>query len=148
MRMALTILFVVLAGCDTNGAAGGDYTCTNAPHITNTKGAVHGASCTKDADCLYGDCNKVAMQLAGHVTTTEGVCTKNCSCGTNSACDVDDDLANNVHFKCLKAPSGGASECGVQCTSVADCQKVNPRFTACVETSTAFQTGVKVCTIQ
>lgn len=146
MRAGLTLLALVFAGCETNAAAGGDSVCTNAPHISNAQGGIHGASCTQNADCRYGVCNKVALQLAGHVTTTEGVCTKNCACGANSSCDLDD--VADRHFKCIKAPSGGGSECAVQCASVTDCQQVNPRFNACTTTSAFFQTGVKVCAIQ
>lgn len=141
--------FLLLTACTTTSASGGDYTCTNAPGIANKQGAVHGAGCVKDSDCEYGVCNKTALQLAGHVTTTEGVCSKDCSCGgPTSQCSIDDQEANSLHFTCIKATSGGKSECAIKCGSVADCQAVNPRFTACTSSGSTFATAVKVCTIQ
>jgi hypothetical protein len=145
--MFLVTLF--LAACTTTAAAGGDYICTNVPEISNKLGAINGAGCVNNSDCQYGVCKKGALQLAGHVTTTEGVCTKDCACGgPSSQCSADDDEVNGVHFKCIKAPKGGVSECAIQCASLADCQKVNPRFTACTASSSAFQTAVKICTIE
>ena len=149
MRFLLTVFLMSFCACDTTGAGGGDYTCSNTPTIKNAQGGVHGAACVKNSDCEYGSCSKSALQLAGHVTTTEGVCTKDCSCGSaSSQCSTDDDETNGVHFSCIKAIGTPSSECALKCTSVADCQKVNPRFNTCTETSSSFGTGVKVCTIQ
>ena len=150
MRPILMFVLLVLASCNTAAAAGGDYTCTNAPSKVHPQAGVHGASCANDADCEYGACSKSALQLNGHVTTTEGVCTKNCSCGSaSSQCNADDDAANSLAFTCIKGTSGDTtSECAIKCTSVADCTKVNPRFTACTDSSTRFSTGVKVCAVE
>ena len=149
MRTLWTALIVVFAGCDTAAAAGGDYTCTNAPSIVYPKGLPTGAACTKNADCAYGGCAMSALQLSGHVTATEGVCTKNCACGSAaSQCSTDDSDANNLHYSCIKAVGATTSECAVKCTTLDDCTKVNPRFNTCTESSDLFGTGVKVCTIQ
>lgn len=148
MRLAILFAVLGLGACTTSAGAAGDYVCKNAPGIANAQGAVHSAGCLQNSDCKYGVCNKVALQLSGHVTTTEGVCSKDCSCGgPTSQCSADDDEANGLHFTCIKAASGGGSECALKCTSVADCQKVNPRFTACSTGSVTFSTAVKVCTI-
>ncbi len=150
MRPLLTLLLVAFAGCDTTtAAAGGDYTCTNTPVLSYPQAGVAGAACKKSADCQYGTCEFSALQLAGHITTTEGVCTKNCACGAaTSQCSADDNDANNLHFTCIKQIGGTASECAVKCASVADCQKINPRFNACTESSDAYGTADNVCTIQ
>lgn len=146
VRGWMLLVLLLSAGCEANTTQGGDYTCPNVAVIKNAQAGVHGAHCVKDADCKYGVCSKGALQLSGHVTTTEGVCTKNCACGPNSSCDMEDQGA--FHFKCIKAPAGAGSECAVQCGSVTDCQQINPAFNACVGTSQFFTTGVKVCTIQ
>ena len=149
MRPFLFLLFALFCACNTSVAAAGDYVCTNVPEISNKQGAVNGAGCTSNGDCQYGVCAKNALQLGAAPSGTDGVCTKDCSCGgASSQCSADDDEANNLHFKCIKAQAGTRSECAIQCTSVADCQKVNPRFTACTASSPTFQTGVKICTIQ
>jgi hypothetical protein len=150
MRPVLTLLLLALAGCNTAAAAGGEYTCTNAPFKKYPEAGPVGAACAKDGDCQYSVCAKSALQLNGHVTTTEGVCTKNCACGAvSSQCDVDDDSANGLAFTCIKGTSGDTtSECAIKCSSVADCTKVNPRFTVCSASSTRFSTGVKVCAVQ
>ncbi len=149
MRWIFFLAALVLSACNTNAAAGGDYVCTNAPEISNKQGAVNGAACTTNSDCQYGVCSHGALQLGAAPSGTDGVCTKDCSCGgASSQCSIDDSEANNVHYKCIKGQTGGKSECAVACASLADCQKVNPRFTACTASSPTFQTGVKICTIQ
>lgn len=154
MRIVLTVFLMVFAACDTaSTGASGDYICTNAPTIKNPQGGVHGAPCVKDADCLYGSCGKSALQLNGHVTTTEGVCTKDCACGSAaSQCDLDNEATASVAFTCIKsiesATGGTTSECAIQCDSLADCTKINPRVTVCTDTSDLFETGVKVCSIE
>lgn len=135
--------------CDPNTAHGGDVVCTKNPVVTNAQAGVHGAACSKSADCKYGTCYFAPMQLAGHVTPSVGVCSKDCSCGSStSQCSIDDDEANALHFTCIKAPSGAGSECAIGCKTLDDCTKVNPVFTACTASSKAFSTGIKVCTIE
>lgn len=145
--MKMLIFVVILAsGCEANTAAkGGDYTCPNNPGIGNPAKKLHGAACATKGECAYSVCNVNALQLAGHVTATEGVCTKDCSCGPNSGCDIDN--GNGVEYKCIKAKSGPGSECAIACTSDAQCKAINPRFDHCGYAETRFTSGVKVCTL-
>lgn len=132
IRIVLTL--VVATGCSVTAVDPG--TCQfGAPVVKTTDGLLHGIACQTDAQCKYGVCSKTAMQQGG--SSTQGVCTKQCSCGgATSQCSADNDSVKNLSFTCIKAAVGSGSECGVICTSDKQCADINPNQPFCV-------TGVK-----
>ncbi len=143
-----TSLALALAGCPSTSLTPGGETnstdCQKSASVSNPMGHLHGAACGAPGDCRYGICTSNALQLgADH---SMAVCTKDCSCGAGSQCDVDN--AAGMLFTCIKAPAGAGSECALLCNSDADCQNVNPG-TICANSglySDLFQSASKgVC---
>lgn len=129
-----------------NKDANGNMNCAKSLTISNVAGLLHGAQCTNDADCKYGMCKKPAYQTGADKSF--GVCTKDCSCGAGSTCSLDDNSTQKIGFSCIGAPTGGGYECAIQCAGVEDCIEINPKFNACVSSSTFFQNAQKICSIQ
>ena len=140
----LPLVTIVCLGCPVTNTDPQNDVCTKSTGISQPTGHLHGHECQNDSECQYGWCNKAAMQLAG--ATGYGVCTKDCACGAGSQCDADN--ATGMSFTCIKRASGAGSECAIKCTSVADCTKINPKFTACVTgIDGVFSAGAsKACT--
>jgi hypothetical protein len=142
LLLLLLLLLPGLASCTSILTTPDNSVCTNAPTISNAKGLLHGVACTANSQCKYGTCSQVALVLAGDQSL--GVCTKNCSCGPNSGCSMDDDAANSLSFECVK--QGVRSECALKCKGDADCQKVNPKLPFCIDSYPgSFTAGTKVC---
>ncbi len=142
------------------GALGGcvDTTTTEqgvcpypAPVISNATGLLPGIACTSAAQCKYGTCVKTAMQQG--LSSTVGVCTKQCSCGgATSQCSNDNGNDKGLSFTCIAAAKGAGKECAVYCKNdnttgiSAYCQAINPNQPYCVSgLSGVFSTGLSVC---
>lgn len=140
-------LLTLFAGCESFGKdpAAKDFTteCQKSTGVSNAAGKKHGEPCTNGSECMYGICKYGALQLIGD--GTQGVCTKDCSCGAGSQCS--DDNAGTQSYTCIFSDAKPVTkECAATCTSDADCAKVNPALPFCtMDYDGVFSTGVKVC---
>jgi hypothetical protein len=142
VRLLLPCL-IVFCACTVD--SGGEYVCQNKAPVTNAAGGLHGAACKENGECKYGVCSTSALMLAG--VTGLKVCTKGSACGPGSQCSDDNDSAKGLEFTSIKAEAGAGSECGLACTSAADCTKYNPDLKFCVfSVKGYFSAGArKVC---
>lgn len=130
MRIVVPMMIALLAfafGCSEDSLTGNtDPVCGNVVTVTNASGLLHGSPCTQDSECKYGKC------LQSPVASFK-FCSKNCSCGANSACS-DDPANNGTTYACARKRTGSSSnaeQCLLRCSTVADCQKVDSRYTKC-----------------
>jgi len=136
-----------ILGCLTSTGADAPQECTKSASIKHQTAALHGVPCTKDDECMYGYCKKGSMQAG--FDTTKGVCTKDCSCGPGSACNVDDgkDGTGKASYLCIKSTSYSPpqSECAQFCKSNTDC--ANIPGPSCLGSSDHVTTGAgyKIC---
>ncbi len=147
LALALTLCVV---GCEIFGSNPADKPfetdCQKSTAISNAAGKRHGEACKTGAECQYGFCKFAALQLINDAT--QGVCTKDCSCGAGSQCDADN--ISGQGFTCLiGAAKPVQKECAATCSSDGDCVKLNPALPFCLSNangySGVFSTARKVC---
>lgn len=160
MRMLLIGFAVGLAGlvacgdggtaaagesCVTTADCGGSLVCTNQVCTTSTGGSLtpcdlsyavsneggkdFGEPCDQNNECRYGACVKPGT--GGNITNDKfGFCSRGCDCDDNAASRLT--AEEKTEFTCLY-PSGFKAfhHVLVQCDTVADCQAIDARYTAC-----------------
>ncbi len=140
-------LALVTLACDAAGGAGGAddgpvTRCDLGITEKNPDTGDFGEGCTSDAECDFGVC--MLPGAAGNLTNSAfGFCTRGCDCDNDDAARLSDE--EKVSLTCIypTTPDQHRRHVLLQCASVADCQAVDPRWTAC-RTPTAGGTR-KVC---
>ena len=121
--------------------------CDGKPEVTNAVGLLSGFECTSDEDCMYGQCDLDAVTTGGAF----GICTRACPACPGSECSADDVSAEGLGFTCIFA-TGVAKHCVPTCSSLDDCTKISPKYTACSMTPPDFALGSigarKFCTME
>jgi len=157
MRHAITAVAVIgfalttlLVGCETFGGNSTDNgfqtDCTKSTAVSNAQGKGHGEACTTGTECLYGFCKFAALQLIND--GTQGICTKDCSCGAGSQCDADNALTGKSYTCIHGSAPPKHKECAVTCGDDADCSALNPALPFCLGPfgyDKVFSTAVRVC---
>ena len=148
VRIFLASTLGLIAGCVVSSAAttGGTGDCTQTATVSNVSGKLHGQACTQNSECKYGVCSQTAMVLVG--VGSIGICTKECNCGANSSCDLDNVLDANKNivsgFDCAR--QGSQAQCAYQCTSDDQCKAWNPSLPYCLAGyDNYFSVGTHVC---
>lgn len=88
-----------------------------------------GTGCTTNADCKWSEC--LQPYEGGNLTNdTFGFCTRGCDCGTTETQIPAEDKSA---LQCLYPPGNQRkwAHVAVRCSSVADCQALDSRWTAC-----------------
>lgn len=129
-----------------------DVLLTICPNVLKDKTlGADGKSCTKDADCAYGFCQKGGF-LVGYDDTL-GYCTKDCNCPDKSA-DCATDNVTGKEFTCghEMSKSGGNDKaglvpewrCALRCKNDADCAPWNAAMPHCIQ-STQYVSSSGIC---
>jgi hypothetical protein len=160
MRVVILLALVLspLGACDTGSSSGSGAgpTTTCLYGHTAEAGAVDdfGAGCTDDADCAYGVCLMPGDK--GNITNAVfGFCTRACDCDCEFGTECGQSVSgSDPQWSCVY-PGGcwpGESQgrwrhVAPKCTSVADCQAIDSRYTHCGETwkGNALQDDDKTC---
>ena len=107
------------------------------PFGASDLGEDFGIACTSDNECLHGTCLMPADE--GNVTNNVfGFCTRGCDCddASDAKLSSEDDTYHCVYpGGCFIGESQGAWRHAVlKCSSIDDCQAVDPRYTHCATT--------------
>ncbi|MBI5608941.1 MAG: hypothetical protein HY902_08660 [Deltaproteobacteria bacterium] len=125
------------------------FNCPPKPEFPG--GKLHGQSCTKDDECLYGIC-LFGLPLAAYDKAI-GICSKNCGFqGTNAhtGCSTEDANPSGTDaYYCTMERTAAVGNtmrdtskpalfkmCGHNCKSDADCKTWNPDLPTCAKSST------------
>lgn len=124
-------------GSDTSGATEPPATDCLYPFGTSELGQDFGQACTSDDECLHGTCMMPGME--GNITNAVfGFCTRGCDCddAADATLSSEDDTYHCVYpGGCFIGESQGAWRHAVlKCSTVADCQAIDERYTDCATT--------------